>query len=91
MAIQTVSEFEAAISILISRIEKTLAEVGSVAVLETAIRELQAIKKVARTPELKTKQAALEKISDTLAVFIKDDGKTTERFWDLMDYIEYWA
>lgn len=91
MAIQTPSEFEAALNIFYNRLGRVLAEKGPIPAVESAMRQLDQIKNLARKPaELKPMHAVLEKMSDTLSHFV-DDSATTERLWDLMDYIEYWA
>ena len=92
MAIQSASEFEAVMSQVIVRVEKAIVEQGSLPIFETMIRELQAIKKVARQPsQLKPMRQALEKLTETLTEKIPDDAATLERLWDLADYIDYWA
>jgi hypothetical protein len=90
MAIQSVSEFEAVLTHVISRIEKAVGERGSVPVLETAHRDLQHIFQAARKPgKLKPLRGLLEQVTDVLTAEIPNDNVLLEQLWDLGDYIDY--
>lgn len=92
MAIQNVSEFEAVINNVVSRIEKALVERGSAPALEVALRDLQQIYQAARnSTKLKSLRGLMEKVTDVLSEQIRDDSALLERLWDLGDYIDYRA
>ena len=92
MAIQSVSEFEAVLNNVRSRIEREFSQRGSVAVLETVIRDLERIFVVARqSAKVKALRATLEHVTDTLTVEIPNDNVLLEQLWDLADFIDYRA
>ena len=92
MAIQSASEFEAVLNNVRSRIERELSQRGSVAVLETVIRELARILAVARqSAKLKALRSTLERVTDTLSVEIPNDKGLLEQLWDFADFIDYRA
>jgi hypothetical protein len=92
MAIQSASEFEAVLNNVRSRIERELSQRGSVAVLETVIRDLQRIFTVARqSTKLKALRSTLERLTETLTLEIPNDNGLLEQLWDLADFIDYRA
>ncbi len=90
MPITSASEFEAIISQVKMRVEKGLAERGSVPALETAGHDLSRIYAAARQPaKLKGLRSLLEEVTDALGREIPDDTAMLEKLWDLADFIDY--
>ena len=90
MAIQSVSEFEAVLNHVQSRVEKAISERGSTPVLETVIRDIARVYQAARKPgQLKPLRSLMEQLTDTLGEEIPNDNVLLEQLWDLGDYIDY--
>ena len=92
MAILSVSEFEAVINKVTMRVEKVLSELGSVAAIETALRDLRRIFAAARQPgKLKPLRPVLDEVTELVSREIPDDSAVLEQLWDLADYVDYRA
>jgi hypothetical protein len=92
MAIQSVSEFEAVLNNVRTKVERAISERGSVPVLETVIRDIQLLFTAARQPgKLKPLRPKVDQIIDTLAREIPNDNALLEQLWDLADFVDYRA
>jgi hypothetical protein len=90
MAIQSVSEFEAVLNNVRTRVERSVSERGSVPVLEAVIRDIQLLFTAARQPgKLKPLRPKMDQITETLALEIPNDNGLLEQLWDLADFIDY--